>query len=342
MEKRDMLVLVVFLLVAIGAVAVMYYSDAVGQAWFQKQIMQKPIMPSPKAAPPSPTPIPAPRIMTTESAKKPEFPSEALYYLKPGKYTTPTDEIKQIKIKPISIGGAKPGRKVKPWEQNILEFNQIRGIFKYMDEFPTYKKDDDNSWDLTVNDIFNKGLNKNYCGQYARLFITLARAQGIPAVYVATYYKDWADEQKQKGCWDGKTKGHVYAKVFVDGNWHGVNPQLRTFVDLEDTGNFIEYFGDTKKIAIPTGEGRDHGDIVPHINRWCLEGLRYHKAISPLLLCPNIKTFDYYWDKIRTGKISIKDLLKINSQNIFQGDLMMMMACKEPLQTVEWQKKSQR
>ena len=307
-----MLVLVIFLLVAIGAVAIMYYSEPAGKAW-------QPTPPSYVPVPtPPPTPVtPMPRIGTSSRSEKPDFPPEALYYLKPGKYTTPNDEIKQIKIKPISTGGAKPGRKVTPWEQNVLGFNQIRGIFKYMDEFPTYKKNDDNSWDLTVNDIFNKGLNENYCGQWGRLFITLARAQGIPTIYVATYYKDWADEQKQKGCWDGKTKGHVYAKVFVDGNWHGVNPQLRTFVDIDNRGNFIEYFGNDVKIAIPTGQGRDHGDIAPHIDRWCIEGLRYHKAVSPLLLCRGKKGPD-------------------------KNQLMMMMACKEPLQTSEWQKKAQR
>ena len=176
MEKRDIFVLVIFLLVAVGAVAIMYYSDAVGQAWFQKQIILQQRTPSPKAAPPAPTPVPAPRITTTESAKKPEFPPEALYYLQPGKYTTPADEIKQIKIKPISVGDIKPGRKAKPWEQNILEFNQIRGIFKYMNEFPKYKKNDDE----------RKKLGQSGSGRFGRHmrnpFVTslLKRRLGLP------------------------------------------------------------------------------------------------------------------------------------------------------------------
>ncbi|MBW2973625.1 hypothetical protein KY346_04480 [Candidatus Woesearchaeota archaeon] len=315
MEKRDIFVLVIFLLVAVGAVAIMYYSDAVGQAWFQKQIILQQRTPSPKAAPPAPTPVPAPRITTTESAKKPEFPPEALYYLQPGKYTTPADEIKQIKIKPISVGDIKPGRKAKPWEQNILEFNQIRGIFKYMNEFPKYKKNDDNSWDLTVNDIFKKGINDNYCGQYGRLFITLARANGIPAKYLQSYNKNWADGQKQNNCWFGDTQGHVYAQIYVDGNWHGVDPTKRSFVDITDKGTVLDSQGNVQ--AVIFAEGKDHGDILPHINRWCLEGLRYHTAIPGLLLCPGKRGPD-------------------------KNQLMMMLACKEPLDLVEFQKKDEK
>jgi len=175
--------------------------------------------PSPQPAPPPPTPVPTPRQATEESSQKTQLPTnpEAQYYLQPGPYTTPGPEIKAVKITPISSGALKEGQTPTPPDVDQYEFNIIRGIFQYMDAFPSYKTDDDNSWALTVNDIFSKGINENYCGQYGRFFVTLARLYGIPAKYTQTYFTEWAVGQKLNGCWDGTLEGHVYAKVYVNG-----------------------------------------------------------------------------------------------------------------------------
>lgn len=299
MIKKEAAIIVIFLVIGLAAIAIMFYSENAGQAWYVREEYRS-------------------------ISYKPTFPPEALYYLQPGKYTTPNYEIKQIKIRPIpyssSIGGESKGSDWipsprKPWEQNILEFNQIRGIFKYIDEFPTYQKADDNSWDLTVNDIFRKGLNENYCGQYGRLLVTLIRNYGIPTKYVQTYFTKWANKQKQNGCWDGTTEGHVYAKVFVDGEWYAIDSTQRKFAYMDNNGNILDDLGNVK--AIVFAEGKDAGDTLPYINRWCLEGLRYHTAIPGLLLCPGKKGPD-------------------------KNQLMMMMACTKPLQAVEWQEKSQK
>ena len=297
MRKKEVATIVIFLVIGLAAIAVMFYSENVGQAWYVREEYRS-------------------------ISYKPDFPPEAAYYLQPGKYTTPDYEIKQIRIKPISpmvqVGPSKTADEgwiaplKKPWEEDRLEFNLIRGIFKYMDSFPSYKKDDDNSWDLTVK----RGLNKNYCDQYGRLFVALARANGIPAKYLTAYRTEWSDKQKRQGCWDGTTSGHVFAKVYVDGNWYGVDPTRKIFIDMDDKGNSINNRGTIE--AITFAEGKDHGDTLPYINRWCLEGLRYHKAISGLLLCENPES------ELKTDQ------------------LMMMLACKEPLKTVEFQKKSER
>ncbi|MBW3002213.1 transglutaminase family protein [Candidatus Woesearchaeota archaeon] len=307
MKKEEVILVVILLLIAIAGIFSMVYLEASGKAWQM----------TPPSYVPIPTPQPAPstampRIGTVTESRKPSINAEAKYYLQPGKYTAPDYEIKQLKIRPISLGDVKPGRKVKPWEENRLEFNQIRGIFKLLDEFSKYKKDDDNSWDLTVTDIFKKGINDNYCDQYGRVFITLARTNGIPTKYLQAYNKNWADGQKKNNCWFGDTQGHVYAQVYVDGNWHGVDPTQRKFVDITDKGQVLDEKGNIN--AIVYAEGRDSGDILPYINRWCLEGLRYHTAIPGLLLCPGKKGPD-------------------------KNQLMMMMACSKPLQTILWQEK---
>ncbi len=168
------------------------------------------------------------------------------------------DEIKQIRIQPISPDEPKPGQTPVPPYTDQFEFNIIRGIFKYMDSFPTYKKDDDNSWDLTVNDIFDKGINENYCGQYGKVFFTLARANGIPTKYNPAYFTSWADEQKRNGCWDRTTVGHVYAQVFVNNKWYGIDPTRRLFVNIDDN-KVINNRGEVQ--AIIYAEGRDHDDV---------------------------------------------------------------------------------
>ncbi|MBD3304302.1 hypothetical protein GF343_04085 [Candidatus Woesearchaeota archaeon] len=304
MKKEEVILVVIFLLIALAGIAGMIYLEASGKAW---ELAQPSYVPAPAPLPG----IPVQRIAILTETRKPELSPEAAYYLQQGRYTTPIDEIKQIKIKPISTGGAKEGETTKPWEQNKAEFNQIRGIFKFLDNFPTYKEEDDTSWSLTVNDIFKKGLNENYCGQYGRMFVALARNTGIPAKYLQAYSTGWSTQQKKQGCWDGKTSGHVYAQVYVDGNWYGIDPAKRIFTDIFDK-KVLDSQGNTK--AVIFAEGRDHGDILPYLHRWCLEGLRYHKAIPGLLLCPGTAGPE-------------------------KNQLRVMLACSKPLQLVEFQKK---
>ncbi len=340
MVKSEIITLLVVLLVAVGAVSFMFYSDSTGQAWFRRFIMPSPpptpvptptptpispptYAPTPTPQPPPPAPTPVPRPIPPGATKKPEFrSSEAMYYLQPGKHTTPGPEIKQVKIRPIppegpigppktaEEGGISPLK--KPWEEDKQEFNIIRGIFAYIQsllEYP-YPPVDGPPWRRDVNDLIRNGIRKVSCGEHGTVFVTLARLHGIPTKYSATYYTDWANKQKAQGCWDGEFKGHVYAKVYIYGKWYGVDPQSSRFEDIDEKGNILNNLGNVRAVVI--GEGRDEADIMRYNARWCAEGLRYHTAIPGLLLCGDAKY------KPKTNQ------------------LMMMLACDKPLKKVEF------
>lgn len=300
MDKNEILTLSIILLVAAGAIGLMFYSDSfnsTGQAGLRKSMIQQPslpVVPTPQAAPPSPTPVPQPRLTTEEIAQKPEkkeFPPEVSHYLQPGKLTTPgdaLDALKQVKIQPIGPGPTKEGQTPFPPYVDNYEFNKVRGILNYVKNFDRYQSDPDctNCWKRDVNDVFLNGIStgepgKGTCSHYALLFITLARLYNIPARYTAVYYEDWASQQKTQGCWDGRTSGHTFAQVYINGTWYGVNPTGGTFVAMDERGNVFN--------GKSWAEGRDHADFMQFPERWCLEGYRYHAAIPGLLLCTNPK-----------------------------------------------------
>lgn len=328
MKKENIFTYAAVLIILIGAIGIYanYFDINLVGNFFNSRIINQKIVredsysptPSPQPTPPPPTPVPEPRKSTESTDKKTdnlELNPEAQYYLQAGTYTNPGKEISNVKIRSISPGEPKPGRTPIAPDIDQSEFNIIRGIFNYMNEFPTYKKDDDNSWDLTVNDIFDKGINQNYCNQYGLLFVTLARLYNIPTKFIQTYRTDWSNKQKQQGCWDGTTSGHVYAQVYVDGEWYTIDSTHRSFVAVDNNGNVLD--DNSNVIAIKFAEGRDHGDIMPHINRWCLEGLRYHQAISPLPLCGDYK------------------------QNFNEDQFTWLLACSKPLDTITFQKKGE-
>ncbi len=286
MAKEHYVVLVIVGVVLVVAIGLLYFGKTEGRAFASP--------PTAAPAPRSPTPVPRPRgVVIEEISVKPSFPPEVAYWLKPGKLTTPGDAIKQVMIKPISLNVGQESTSTHPYyippNADSPEFNIVRGILSYVKNFNKFKSDPGcaNCFNRNVNDVFSNGIssaedNAN-CGHYALLFLTLARLYGIPAKFIDVYFTNWADEQKNKGCWDGKTRGHAYAQVYINGIWHGVDPMGGFFVAMDEKGNVPNLFG--KVMARTMAEGKDNADYMHTLTRGCLESYRYHLAIPNLPLC---------------------------------------------------------
>jgi transglutaminase-like putative cysteine protease len=68
------------------------------------------------------------------------------------------------------------------------------------------------------------------CADYAIAFAALARACGVPAVFVKTMDADWIREFRAAGTcrsW----RGHVFLEVYVDGRWRLLEPSAMTLYD---------------------------------------------------------------------------------------------------------------
>lgn len=334
MDKSEILALFVILLVAVGAVVFMFYSDSIGQAI---QPPSFPTMPAPQPAPPTPTPVPT-RFTIEETTNRTKFPPAIAYYLTSGKLTTPGDAIKQVKIKPISPGEPKEGKIPIPPNVDKFEFNVIRGILDYVTNFDKFVEDPncEHCWVRDINDVFNNGISsaqdRPSCGHYAELFVTLARLYGIPAKVVFTYQSVWAEEQKIKGCWNGETKGHVFARVYINGTWYTVDPQRGTFSDTDPKGNII-YPGETN-IDKFWAEGRDSTDIMKIPDRICLESYRYNRAIPNLPLC-KLETYVLPGLPVPVSFSRLEEVCKTISVVRFTPQCIMVLAkqseCKVPL-----------
>ena len=87
---------------------------------------------------------------------------------------------------------------------------QVAELVKFVDRFI---KDEMTADPLTVADIMEK--KSGDCTEHALLFVTLARALGIPAREVSGIY--YADEL-------GGFGGHAWAEVALDGKWVPVDP----------------------------------------------------------------------------------------------------------------------
>jgi transglutaminase-like putative cysteine protease len=71
------------------------------------------------------------------------------------------------------------------------------------------------------------------CADYAVVYTSLARACGIPTVFVKTMDVDWIYEFTRAGKCEN-WRGHVYLEVFVDGKWKLLEPGGNTLYDQYD------------------------------------------------------------------------------------------------------------
>ena len=123
------------------------------------------------------------------------------------------------------------------------------------------------------------------CADYAVVFTALARANGIPTVFVKTMDADWIREFRAAGesrSW----RGHVFLEVFIGGKWRLLEPGALTLYD--------DYDPRTRRIL--PGErwaydkGADPKEIVlsPDWERWKLQTAAHFKDFDLKQLPPGV------------------------------------------------------
>ena len=95
----------------------------------------------------------------------------------------------------------------------------------------------------TAEEIVKSGYLIGGCAGEGIVFVTLARAKGIPASYIQAAYKESLIGEIN-------LKGHVFSKILIDEKVFLVDPSKSTIADQEDFGDYI-----------PIAEGLDSLDI---------------------------------------------------------------------------------
>lgn len=80
-----------------------------------------------------------------------------------------------------------------------------------------------------LQDSFGTG-----CTDFTLVFVTLARAKGVPTKYVELLKHDWLTSKRKK------IDGHVVAEVYLEPNWYYVDPTRKT-VSLKPPSGFVLY-----------------------------------------------------------------------------------------------------
>lgn len=122
---------------------------------------------------------------------------------------------------------------------NMQVFEYVQGLNEFVYEFMGYVPDSTNT-DTTVAEVLE--LKKGVCQDYTHLFISICRANKIPARYVSGYLNQGIGFQ-------GASQLHAWVETFLPGlGWMGFDPTNNLLVDE----NYI-------KIA----HGTDYNDCSP-------------------------------------------------------------------------------
>jgi hypothetical protein len=93
---------------------------------------------------------------------------------------------------------------------------KLFAIYRWIESNVFYKADYFNEW-RTFDQMLVDGLQGG-CAQYSVLFGSLARACGIPTVWVKTLDADWIRGFRTKGT-EGSWNGHVFLEIFIHDRW---------------------------------------------------------------------------------------------------------------------------
>ena len=132
-----------------------------------------------------------------------------------------------------SLGDAARIRKVaEPLKEKSPE-RTLRAIGRWIDQ--NLKCDEKKKYEWrNVEEVIGDGAYIG-CADHALVFGALARACGLPTVWVKTMDADWirefrADPKGFKGSW----RGHVFLEIHVDGKWRLVDATEMKIYDAYD------------------------------------------------------------------------------------------------------------
>ena len=115
---------------------------------------------------------------------------------------------------------------------------KLLAIHHWIESRLSYKADYFNEW-RTFDQMLIDGLQGG-CAHYSVVFGALARACGIPTVWVKTLDVDWIRDFRTKGT-EGSWNGHVFLEIFIHDRW----------MLLDDTQLVLYENYDTKARILP-------------------------------------------------------------------------------------------
>ncbi len=108
----------------------------------------------------------------------------------------------------------------------------LRNIHAFIARVPQVPED---GWEPDFKDFGQLALGFDHagCASHALLFASLARACGVPAVYVKSSRHEWIRDYVAKGE-RGSFSGHVFLEIFVGGKWKLLDAQGMRIWDAYD------------------------------------------------------------------------------------------------------------
>ncbi|MFT4550491.1 MAG: hypothetical protein ACI8XO_001771 [Verrucomicrobiales bacterium] len=126
-----------------------------------------------------------------------------------------TEDARETALEETSAYPTKDAQIIALTERAIGRATRPKAKIKRLVDFvDTFIVDDTSSEPLSVNDIID--TQRGDCTEHSQLFVTMARAAGIPARMVSGFIYGEASTY----CFGG----HAWCEVEVDGHWHPVDP----------------------------------------------------------------------------------------------------------------------
>ncbi len=149
-----------------------------------------------------------PADLSNEETKIKELPPIAQKYLQSGSQTKITPKIEEIAATITGKDDQEIAENIIQWIKSNLKNKDVDSIAKAT---------------LTAEEIIKKGEFSG-CTDFALVFITLARAKNIPTIYVETIQEDFLGKVKSGVKIEGSFIGHVFADLYLNGEWVAVDP----------------------------------------------------------------------------------------------------------------------
>ena len=119
-----------------------------------------------------------------------------------------------------------------------LEGNTIEGKVKALLDFTSNYIEYDFTLEASLQEIIDKKLGD--CTEYAQLFVSLARLNGIPAREVSGLAYNYTNDNPM-------FYGHAWAEVWINGRWKEVDPGWNEFdIDATHIRLTDNYFSDVE------------------------------------------------------------------------------------------------
>lgn len=136
---------------------------------------------------------------------------------------------------PVSFGDEEKIRSISQKEIRGDKSQAPIKIASYLKQFPF---DNALCYEYRNFDDILETKKMGSCADYALAWIALARAKGIPAIFVKTLDTEWMKRWKNKESnqsWDG----HVYVEFYLQGKWRLIDPGAQNWIDAPPLGESL-------------------------------------------------------------------------------------------------------